>query len=78
MNVCLTEGVIRGSGAFPLSTEALADFRKSLRSKQAALKMPRGLPRGDSLADLENDGGGEENAFIEQEIAIWYSRKVII
>jgi transaldolase/glucose-6-phosphate isomerase len=22
--------------------------------------------------------GGEENAFIEQEITIWYSRKVII
>jgi hypothetical protein len=30
------------------------------------------------FAGLENDGGGEENAFIEQEITAGYSRKGII
>jgi hypothetical protein len=30
------------------------------------------------FAGLENGRGGQKNAFIEQEITIWYSRKVII
>jgi len=50
--------------------ECISTIRYPLWPEQGALS---GL-----FAGLENDGGGKENAFIEQEISTRYSRKEII